>query len=143
MTGLIPNKNDREPFVLPDGRTILIKYTFVVSSERPEVGRYGLFQPEKNKVLWHNYDEQRCLLFGGSHKALTMACEKAAILPCSPERHQAYEDYLRARKFLWSEMIGRVVCVEGEKDPQDIWVVGIEETSTTNFEIMLHHHRQS
>lgn len=83
------------------------------------------------------------MLFGGSYKALTMICEKAAILPCGPERQQAHENYLSALKFVWSEMIGRVVCVEGEKDPQDIWVVGIEETSTTNFEIMLHHHRPS
>lgn len=69
-----------------------------------------------------------------------MACEKAAILPCVPERQKAH---LSARKFLWSEMIGRVVCVEGEKDTQDIWVVGVEETFTTDFEIMLDRHRES
>lgn len=143
MTVWIASQDDREPFVLPDGRTILIKYTFVVSPDRPEVGRYGLFQPEKTKVLWQNDTEQKCLLFGGSQKALTMACEKAAILPCGPERQKAHEAYLSARKFLWSEMIGRVVCVEGDKDPQDIWVVGIEETSTMDFEIMLDRHRQS
>lgn len=37
--------DDREPFVLPDGKTIFIKYTFVVSPDRPRVGHYGIFKP--------------------------------------------------------------------------------------------------
>ena len=143
MTGWIPSRDDREPFVLPVGRTILIKYTLVVSPDRPEFGRHGLFQPEDSRVLWHNGIEQKCLLFGGSRKALTMACEEAAILPCGPQRQKAHEAYLRARKFLWSEMTGRVVSVEDDKDPQGIWVVGVEETSSIDFEIMLNRHRQT
>lgn len=66
MTFWIISQDDREPFFLPDGRTILIKYIFVVLPDRPEVGRHGLFQPEKTKFLWQNDTERKCLLSGGS-----------------------------------------------------------------------------
>ena len=134
-------RDDWEPFVLPDGRTTRIKYTFVVSPDKPVTGRYGHFEPERTRVTWADRSEQRCLYFGAGPQALEYAREKAASRPGGPEREQAYKEYLRCRKYLWSEMIGRVVCVEGDKDPQDIWVVGVEETSTTDFEIMLDRHK--
>ena len=88
-------------------------------------------------MIWPDHHEQRCFLFGGGHRALDYAREQSAILPAGSERDRAYEEYLRARKFLWNAMIGRVVCGEGDKDTEDIWVVGGEETSTIDFEIML------
>ena len=137
MMDWIPSRDAREPFLVPDGRTVLIKYTFVVSPDRPVIGHYGHFQPNDQKVLWQDRREQRCTLFGGGHKALDFAREQSALLPAGPKRDKAYEDYLSARKFLWRDMIGRVVSVAGSNDPQNIWVVGVEETSTTDFEIML------
>jgi len=137
MTVWVPGHDDREPFVLPDGRTIMIKNSFVISSSKPELGRHGLFRPDAGKVLWSNGVEQPCLLFGGSAKSLGRLQENAAILPDGPVRQKAHEEYLEARKYLWSEMIGRVVWVGDGKDPNNIWVVGIEETSTVDFEIML------
>lgn len=130
--------DDREPFVLPDGRTASIKYTFVVSPDRPGLGCHGLFRPDAGNVLWQNGVEEPCLLFGGSANALDDLREHAALLPCGPVRQKAHEAYLKARKYLWGEMIGRVVSVEGGgKAQNNIWVVGIEESSTVEFEIML------
>ena len=48
---------------------------------------------------------------------------------------------MRCRKYLWRDMIGRVVTVSDDKDVSDIWVVGVEETSTTDFEIMIDRHK--
>ncbi|WP_194098758.1 hypothetical protein [Marivivens aquimaris] len=129
---------DREPFVLPSGRTASIKYTFVVSPNRPGLGCHGLFRPDDGIVLWQNGTEEPCLLFGGSSKALDDLREHAALLPCGPARKKAHEAYLKARKYLWGEMVGRTVSVEGGGNAQNnIWVVGIEESSTVEFEIML------
>lgn len=81
--------------------------------------------------------EEPCLLFGGSAKALDDLREHAALLPCGPARKKAHEAYLKARKYLWGEMVGRTVSVEGGGNAQNnIWVVGIEESSTVEFEIM-------
>lgn len=141
---LISGRDDQEPFVLPGGRTASIKYTFVVSPDRPEEGRHGLFRPDAGSVLWQSGVEETCLLFGGSAKALNDFREKAAILPCGPERQKAHEAYLKARKYLWGDMVGCVVSVEGGgKDQNDIWVIGIEESSTVKFEILLDRHRHS
>ncbi|MFC6199108.1 hypothetical protein [Ponticaulis profundi] len=130
--------DDREPFIFPDGRTALIKYTFVVSPDQPGLGRHGLFRPDAGNVLWQNGAEEPCLLFGGSAKVLENLCENAALLPCVPVRQKAHQAYLKARKYLWSEMVGRVVAVKGGgKAENNIWVVGIEESSTVEFEIML------
>ena len=137
MTVWVPGHSDREPFVLPDGRTILIKNSFVISPSKPPLGRHGHFMPDAGKVLWSNGVEQRCLLFGGSAKSLDHLRENAAILPEGTARQKAHEEYLEARKYIWSEMIGRVVWVGDSKDPNDIWVIGIEETSTVAFEMML------
>lgn len=133
--------DDWEPFVLPDGRTTRIKYTFVVSPEKPTKGRYGHFEPERTRVTWADREEQRCLYFGAGPQALEYAREKAASHPAGAKREQAYEEYLRCRKYLWRDMIGRVVTVSDDKDVSDIWVVGVEETSTTDFEIMLDRHK--
>jgi len=69
---------------------------------------------------------------------LAVPREHAAFLPCGPARQKVHEAYLKARKYLWGEMVGRTVSVEGGGDAQNnIWVVGIEESSTVEFEIML------
>lgn len=133
--------DDWEPFVLPDGRTTRIKYTFVVSPDKPVLGRYGHFEPERTRVTWADRSEQRCLYFGAGPQALDYAREEAASHPAGAKREKAYEEYLRCRKYLWRDMIGRVVTVSDDKDVSDIWVVGVEETSTTDFEIMLDRHK--
>ena len=83
-------QEDREPFVAPDGRTVMMKRTFIVSHERPVVGRHGHFDPHENTVLWEDHQEQPCLLFGGGHQALDRAREKSALLPSGPEREKAH-----------------------------------------------------
>lgn len=92
-------------------------------------------------MTWADREEQRCLYFGAGPKSLEYAREQAASLPAGAKREQAYEEYLICRKYLWRDMIGRVVTISDNKDSGDIWVVGVEETSTTDFEIMLDRHR--
>lgn len=63
-------------------------------------------------------------------------------MPRGPERGAARDAYLAARKFLRAEMIGRGLAVEPETpDPVPgapiVWILGVEETSTIEFEIAL------
>lgn len=130
------DQDDREPYILPDGRTVMIKHTFVISSNRPIIGRIGIFRPNSGVVLWSDGTEEPCLWFGGGPKALDSLREHAAILPQGRSRERAHQDYLKARKYIWEEMIGRVISIEGGgEDEYHVWVVGVEEALTADFEI--------
>ena len=139
-----PSRDDREPFVLPDGRTIRIKFTFVRTTSTVAAGQYGLFRPRQGTVLWADDTTDDCWAFGLGQETLDKRRERSAILPVGPEREKAYKEYIEARKFILNEMIGRVVSVAGGGETQDhVWVLGVEETLTIDFEIMLDKARNS
>lgn len=136
MDEWILDQDDCEPYILPDGRAVMIRHTFVISQSRPNVGRLGIFRPNTGVVLWSDSTEEPCLWFGGGPKALNILREHAAILPQGASRERAHQDYLKARKYIWDEMVGRVVSIEGGgKDEYHVWVLGVEETSKAAFEL--------
>lgn len=85
-------------------------------------------------MLWSNGTVDECMTFP-DHSGL---CEHVAMLPCGPERAQLHEQYLRARKCLFRQMVGRVrlsdpagpAALLGSPD----WVIGIEEASSLDFD---------
>ncbi len=100
--------------MLPDGRFAEIRHTFVRSALRPALGAVGAFYPAKGAILWSTGLRDECLYFGAGADTLASLCEKAALLPCRPERSAARDAYLAARKFLRAETIGGVLAVEQE-----------------------------
>lgn len=138
------DQDDREPYILPDGRAVMIRHTFVISQNRPNIGRLGMFRPNTGVVLWSDGTEEPCLWFGGGPKALDILREHAAILPQGASRERAHQDYLKARKYIWEEMTGRIVSIDGGgKDEYHVWVVGVEETPTAEFESALYSTKKS
>ncbi|PZQ46299.1 MAG: hypothetical protein DI556_20710 [Rhodovulum sulfidophilum] len=134
--------DDTEPLLLPDGRIAKIRYTFVRSAARPAFGAVGAFDPVAGSVLWSTGLRDTCQAYGAGERTLMRYCERAALMPCGRERSAARDEYLALRKYLGSEMIGRVLQVEGEvPNPEPgvsiLWTLGIEETSTLEFEMAL------
>lgn len=135
MDDSILDEDDREPYIMPDGRTVMIRRTFVISSNKPNLGRLGMFQPNIGLVLWSDGTQEPCLWFGGGPKALDILREHAAILPQGASRERAHQDYLKARKYIWEKMLGRIVSIEGGgEDEYHVWVIGVEESPLVNFE---------
>lgn len=134
MTYPISEKDDFDPLALPDGRIAMIKYCFIRSREKPTIGDLGFFDIERRSVLWSNGTVDECMTFPD----ISGLCEHVAMLPCGPERARLREQYLRARKCLFRQMVGRVrlsdpagpATLLGSPD----WVIGIEEASSLDFD---------
>ena len=113
----------------------MIKYCFLRSREKPAIGDLGFFEMNRQKVLWSNGRMDELI----EYPNISGLCERAAMLPCGPERAQFREKYLRARKYLFQNMVGRLLLIKPTGPAGAIlgspdWVIGIEEASLLDFD---------